>query len=185
MYSEKYNKLFWGLVITLFDFRIMGFNILPDLIGYIIIISALLSLQSHHKGYGKAKMFAIVLLVLSVTDIYQIDDNILNGFTVNTTTIIFMIISSITVILDILMVYFIINTILELALSSNFDELYETAQFRWKAYLIINSIFLLVSPFMINVPEDIVILIIIPLTLIVMIIKIMFIGLIRQVSKVY
>ncbi len=185
MYSEKYNKLFWGLIITLLDFRIMGFNILPDIVGYIMIIYALTDLEKHHSDYEKAKPFAVALLIFSITDIYQTNGNILNGFTINNSTIIFMIISSITLILDTFMVYYIINPIIQLVQNSNFYELKKITKFRWKAYLVVNLIFLAIIPFTINLSEHVITWITIVLVLLMFVVKILFISLIKRLSKIY
>lgn len=185
MYRDKYNKLYWGLIIILLDIRIMGFDVLPDLWGYIMILSALSSLESSHKGFGKAKPFAIVLLILSIMDIYQINGNALNGFTVNNTTIIFMMITTVAIAMDIFMVYYITISIMELAENSNLNELYEITLCRTKSYVVSNLIFLAIIPFTLNMPQDIVIGISIVSGLVVFVVKILFVNLIRMTSKVF
>ena len=185
MYSDKYSKLYRGLIIILLDFRIMGFDVIPDLVGYIMILSAIASLEGYHKEIGKAKPFAIGLLILSITDIYQINENVLNGFTINNTTIIFMIITAVSVVMDIFMVYYITHSIMELTKRNNLNKLYETTHYRVKSYVVVNLIFLAIIPFTLNMPEDVVIGISILSGLVVFIMKILFINLIRQTSKAF
>lgn len=54
-----FSKLFWGFLIILLDFRIQGFDILPDIIGYLMIYSGLTQLiyLSEHFKYAKNTLF--------------------------------------------------------------------------------------------------------------------------------
>lgn len=54
-----YSKLFWGFLILLLDFRINGFDIIPDLIGYLFISNGLGMLNTWNPHFEQAKKFAL------------------------------------------------------------------------------------------------------------------------------
>lgn len=39
--ASSINKLFWGLLLVLLDVKINQLDILPDIIGYLIVVSGL------------------------------------------------------------------------------------------------------------------------------------------------
>lgn len=69
MYRENYFKIMVGLVF-LIDIRIGSIDILPDFFGYLIISVALTSLSSLNGMFRKAKIKAIILIVLTIPDMF-------------------------------------------------------------------------------------------------------------------
>ena len=63
--------IFWGLLFTAINIRIQGVDIVPDPIGYIMVIIGLGKIQAYCSLFENAKKFAIILLVLSLINIYQ------------------------------------------------------------------------------------------------------------------
>ncbi|MFO7612964.1 MAG: hypothetical protein R6W99_10900 [Clostridia bacterium] len=66
----SYRKLFWGFIF-LFDFRIGGFDILPDFIGFIFIYIGLRALSGRNIEFKRAGNLALPLIFMSVFDLYQ------------------------------------------------------------------------------------------------------------------
>ncbi|MBN2558373.1 MAG: hypothetical protein JXB33_06455 [Clostridia bacterium] len=66
----SYRKLFWGFIF-LFDFRIGGFDILPDFIGFIFIYIGLKALAGKDAEFKRAGSLALPLIFMSVLDVYQ------------------------------------------------------------------------------------------------------------------
>jgi hypothetical protein len=66
------GKVFWGYFLILLDFRVNGLDILPDFVGYFLIIAGLAGLSAESVWFGKAKPFAWISLLLSLSDIYQV-----------------------------------------------------------------------------------------------------------------
>lgn len=126
-----FNKILWGFIF-LFDFRINGFDILPDFIGYILIFLGLKMLAERNENFNKAKLLALPLIFLSLLDIYQTQDNaqvVSHSFFVEIIGIAFMVIS-------LIMVYRICLGISEMAGMKSDTELEIKAMQRWKIYLI-------------------------------------------------
>ncbi|QOX64940.1 hypothetical protein FRZ06_17100 [Anoxybacterium hadale] len=63
--------VFWGLILTAINVRIQGFDIVPDPIGYIMAIIGLGRVTVYDSHFENAKKFALILLVLSLINVYQ------------------------------------------------------------------------------------------------------------------
>ena len=57
------NRIFIGNLFVFLDFKFNGFDIIPDFIGYLIIISGLTLLSQYHSKYADAKKFALFLFL--------------------------------------------------------------------------------------------------------------------------
>ncbi|MBD2869254.1 hypothetical protein [Paenibacillus arenilitoris] len=64
--EQALRRLGWGLVLPMIDIHIIIVDLLPDFIGYAMIVSALHRLSSEHSAFRKAKAAAIALLLLSL-----------------------------------------------------------------------------------------------------------------------
>lgn len=65
--------VFWGLVISIIDIRINGVNLIPDFIGYLIIIVGLGRAKELDSSFKIARFASWILAPLAVTDIIKID----------------------------------------------------------------------------------------------------------------
>lgn len=69
--------IFWAYVFILFDFRINGFDLLPDIVGFLLIVYGLTGLKRYTMAFAAAQKYAIVMTLLSVADVmilYATDD---------------------------------------------------------------------------------------------------------------
>ncbi|MDD3169082.1 MAG: hypothetical protein PHC91_06415 [Eubacteriales bacterium] len=60
-----------GLIFTAINIRIQGFDIVPDVIGYLIVIRGLGKIEKYEVKFSAAKKTAYVLAVLALFNIYQ------------------------------------------------------------------------------------------------------------------
>ncbi|HZI61313.1 MAG TPA: hypothetical protein VFD62_11395 [Pyrinomonadaceae bacterium] len=68
-----FNLIFWGLLFVVLDIRISSVDlVLPDFVGYILIASGLSRLASHHQWFRTARIFAIILIFVSLTTLVEI-----------------------------------------------------------------------------------------------------------------
>ncbi|WP_113672144.1 hypothetical protein [Vallitalea guaymasensis] len=144
-----FNKLFWGFIF-LFDFRIGGIDILPDIIGYILFYQGLSILEEKNEYFGKAKKFAFPMIFLAIFDIYQPQINEIGG---NPLGVIGILMGITSLILGIMMVYNICNGIANEARLTNNHQLESQANNRWHLYLINNIIIIagIIIPMIIGV----------------------------------
>ena len=130
-----YSKLLWGFIF-LFDLRIGGFDVLPDIIGYIFFYQGLSILEDKNEFFSNAKKFALPMIFISIFDIYQVSNP--NEFSNNSLGILGIILGLIVVVINLMMVYNICFGIASEARETNNFELESKANSAWKLYLISN-----------------------------------------------
>ncbi|OEH92907.1 hypothetical protein [Bacillus solimangrovi] len=67
--NYPFTLLIWGYVITIFDFRINGFNIVFDSIGWIMVAFAIAKLPNI-RSFTFAKRAAVIVVFLSLPEIF-------------------------------------------------------------------------------------------------------------------
>lgn len=67
--SKALRRFSWGFLLVLLDFEIGGFDLTVDLIGFVLMRSAIVHLGTTRADYLKAKPYAVILAVLSVVNI--------------------------------------------------------------------------------------------------------------------
>ena len=150
MYAKGYKLLFWGMIFLTFNINLGFINILPDFLGYILIYSGLNILSSQHKLFIKGKIYALILILLTIKDVlYDPSSNILAGNNYNTEFII-IIIPTIVTIIKLYLIYILCKGIYDLCKEYGLDELMDRTALSWKIYLIVALIYLAYAPFSIN-----------------------------------
>ncbi|MCT4598270.1 MAG: hypothetical protein N4A50_10385 [Vallitalea sp.] len=135
-----YKKLFWGFIF-LFDFRFNGFDILPDIIAYILFYQGLTILEEKNEFFGIAKKFTIPMIVISIFDIYQPQ---MNEFGSNSLGVFGILLGIISVVLGLIIIYNICKGIGHEARLINNVELESQSNNRWLLFLI-NDIFIMIG----------------------------------------
>ena len=155
MYAKGYKRLFWAMVIISFNINIGFINILPDFIGYIFIYSSLCILSSQHKLYEKGKIPTVILILLTLKDIWNDpSSNILAGEIYNV-GILTLIIGSIVIIIKIYLIWILCTGVYELCKERGLNELLESSRSSMKFYLVISLIYLFYASFSINIYSDV------------------------------
>lgn len=139
-----FSLVFWGFLF-MFDFRIQGLDILPNIVGYLLMYSGLANLSSYSSEFAAAKKYSVPLAVLSLFSLYQIQKP-LGQLSFDPLTLGLTIIGLVTAVLDLLLVYHLCLGIVEMAKNQANDELQDLAERRWKYYLFYKVIFALWFP---------------------------------------
>lgn len=142
MYASGYNKMFWAMIFIIFNFNLGTINLLPDFIGYLLIYFALKELIPQYELYEKGRVPAIVLTLLTITDIVN--------FNYNNNSIFLSMRSSIIIALNLYLIYIICKSIESLAEERRLEELKAKVEKRWKVYLITSIILIFYNPFIIT-----------------------------------
>lgn len=71
MNESGFNKLYWGFLFIMLSFRIQGFDILPNIVGYLFFAAGFSSLVSSSNYFSIAAKYNIPMIILSVFSIYQ------------------------------------------------------------------------------------------------------------------
>ncbi|MDA8229102.1 MAG: hypothetical protein M0T74_15640 [Desulfitobacterium hafniense] len=182
MYVQvAFRRLFYGLMLVLFDFRIQSLDILPDFIGYGLVVSALAKLSEIHLHFNKARIFAIFLLLTSFLDLFADPSTNMSSLVPSDTTVQPMIFSAIAGIFRMFMIYYLCEGIRESALP-NYESLAASAKLSKNVFLVVNYLWLFLMPFSLNVSRQIFsleMLLLIP----VFIAEIMLIGLVHRAGR--
>jgi hypothetical protein len=66
-------RIFWGLLFVVLDIRINSIDlILPDFIGYILVVTGLNFLAPQDRWFRRARVFAIIMTFVSITSLIEI-----------------------------------------------------------------------------------------------------------------
>lgn len=152
MITEAYRRLFWGFFLILMDFRISGFDIFPDIVGYLFFVGALKTLSEQSGFFTKAISLNTGMLFLSIFTLYERPNNnqgihLADGFLGPIGSLL----AFIGFFVSLLLVYRIFMGIREMALNHQREDLGLESEKRWKQYLflqfaVIFALFLLIFP---------------------------------------
>lgn len=134
MYRDGLNKVFWGFLFTVLDFRIQGFDILPDIIGYILFALGFSALAAGSEYFSKAGKFNIPLLILSIFSVYERPAQG-TGVQVGILGPLGIVLGIAVIVLNLLVIYNLFMGIRELAHQRGRYDLSNEAESRWKQYL--------------------------------------------------
>lgn len=133
-------NLLWTAYIFLFDVRIMGFDVLPDVVGYILMAIGLSRLASLNKHFSTAAKIAPIAALVSLASFYQPPATGAPMFAFGGPTFKTPIGASLTVAgviliaLNLVVVYHTVAGIIQLAKSRKDNEVIEAAEARWGEY---------------------------------------------------
>lgn len=71
MNRSGFDKLYWGFLFIMIDFKIQGFDILPDIVGYILFAIGFSILAERSTYFKKSTAFNIPMIILSIFSIYE------------------------------------------------------------------------------------------------------------------
>ena len=136
MSENGFNKLYWGFLFVMIDFKINGFDILPDIIGYIFFAVGFSMLAVNSIYFVKARNFNIPMIILSVFFIYEkpaqgggIQLGPLGWFGV--------LLGIASFVLGLLVIYYLFQGIKEMAGKQEQMDICEEADKRWNQYLLL------------------------------------------------
>lgn len=68
--KPAYSRVAWGLALTLIDFRIQNFDILPDLVGYALIMAGLSGVMPKNRYFDVGRITAFILMIYSISYLF-------------------------------------------------------------------------------------------------------------------
>jgi len=130
------NKFYWGFLFIMMDIKISGFDILPDIIGYILFAIGFSILAEKSNFFINAENVNIVMIILSVFNIYE---KPFQGegvqFGVYGTLSVLLAIASL--VFSLLVVYNLFMGIKDLAKTKAKFDIIEEVDKKWNQYLIL------------------------------------------------
>jgi hypothetical protein len=134
MYKNGFNMLYWGFLFTMLDFKLQGFDILPDIVGYILISVGLKILLEQSGYFKKAAIFNIPMIVLSIFSIYEPPAKGGSGINFGPFGLIGIPLMIAGIVFSLLVIYNIFKGIEEMALIRNQMDIADESRQRWGQY---------------------------------------------------
>ena len=173
-----FNRIFWGMLF-MFDFRIGGFDILPDIIGYILFFLGLNILENKDSYFKTAKKFTYPLLIISLIDIYQSPREF---YGITSYEIMIFIVSIISTISFILLIYNVCKGIGHMARIKEKHDLDDISTKRWQYFLMVH-VFSIISIIVGLVFPALLLIIVIPLFVAMLIVLILIMTLFKRAER--
>lgn len=146
------RRLGWGLVVQIIDFNLFFFDLLPDFIGYIMMASALHQLSSEHSIFKRAKWTAIAMIFLSLPSV-AMKTNITNS-DFSSIPLSLHLYSQAMMALHVLLAFWVFNGLYALAQQAGHSILLDSIHIRRNLYLLIFITQLIFYPFLLNVDDS-------------------------------
>lgn len=144
------NKLYWGFLFIMISFRIQGFDILPDIVGYLFFASGFNNLASSSTYFITASKYNIPMIILSIFSIYQSPVQG-GGIQLGSLGIFSIPLAIVSFVLNLLVVYNLFMGIKDIAQKQEQFGLVKESDERWNQYKIL-QIAILFSLILIFIP---------------------------------
>ncbi len=138
MYGEGLSKIFWGFLFIMVDVRIMGFDILPDIVGFILFAIGFGLLASGSDYFVKARSLNVPMIALSIFSIYEAPAQG-GGIHLGPFWLLGVLIGIGTIVLTLMVVYNLFMGIKDLAGQNELQQLADEAEERWKQFWMLQA----------------------------------------------
>ncbi|MCM3781655.1 hypothetical protein M3231_01600 [Neobacillus mesonae] len=148
------RRISWGFMFVLFDVNIGTFDILPDLIGYLIIFSGLSQLGQNDIDFRRAKWLSFILFICSLAGIFAPAVNYVSFASMPLSVHIF---GQLTSLLTFILLVLIFRGLESLKLWEFFQEeeqLKQVIRFRRNGLLGLQALTMILYPFGFNVDSS-------------------------------
>ncbi|MFS0722525.1 hypothetical protein [Paenibacillus sp. 1P07SE] len=176
----NFRKLAWAFLLILLDIHIFIFDIFPDFIGYLLIISALHKLDRHYSGYKKAWPVALVLCVLSLVPTppqFSLQQQ------APPPSPLWVGITGLHLVLLLVLVFAILSTLTRHASSQGLQELAYASRNRMRFFCFLQLVMLFVTPYSLNTDDAV--LAVVALTILLLLAMILIMFLFRKSAKAF
>lgn len=136
MNESGFGKLYWGFLFIMIDFKIQGFDILPDIIGYILFAVGFGILASNSIYFIKVQKFNIIMIILSIFSIYEAPTQG-GGIQLGSFGLFSILIVVASIVFSLLVIYNMFMGIKDMAEQHKQMDLYTEADKRWNQYLLL------------------------------------------------
>lgn len=134
MTERAFRNFYFGFLFVMIDFRLNGFDLLPDVVGYAFFAAGLSVLAERNFHFSNARTFNIVMIILSLFSIYERPVQNTGGFNINFDPLGFLI-GIASLIFSLLVIYHIFMGIKTMADEIEESSISEEAEQRWKQCL--------------------------------------------------
>ncbi|GBF74126.1 hypothetical protein PA598K_02457 [Paenibacillus sp. 598K] len=176
----NFRKLSWGFLFVLLDIRLGFIDILPDFVGYLLILSALRQLDRHYPGYNKAWPAAVVLCLASLVPVGPQFNLLLQPLPPSP---LWVGLTGLHQLLLLALVVAIFGTLTRHARSQGKIELANASRNRMRLFVLLQLALLFTLPYSLNTTDTVGF--IIPLTILMLLAMILLVFLCRKAAKTF
>ncbi|GAE36587.1 hypothetical protein [Halalkalibacter akibai] len=161
-YQTGLSLLFWGLILTFFNFNLNEMSILPNFVGFIIIIFAIKKMVPLSQQIQKLLPWTYIMVVLSFFNWFSplFDYSItshnseLSGFNIETPELnFFSLIDTLEIVIGLIFTYFLMNFYISLARASVEERWSELYQRRKRFYMWTHGLMAFLIPLAMLMPQ--------------------------------
>jgi hypothetical protein len=134
MVKKGLDKFFIGFIFIMLSFTVKGFDIFPDVIGYIFFAFGFRDLILRSEYFKVASKYNIAMIVLSILSLYKMPTQG-EGFHIDYLGILGIVIWIASLVINLLVVYNLFKGIQDISYSQEQYELARESQIKWKHYL--------------------------------------------------
>ena len=134
MNERGFNKFYWGFLFIMVSFRLQGIDILPNVIGYILLGSGFSILSSRSEYFQKAAKLNIPMIILSIFSIYEPPAQG-SGINFGPLGPLGLVLGIASIILGLMVVYNLLMGVKDMAEEEGQGELSLEAEQRWRQYM--------------------------------------------------
>jgi len=181
--KQALNKIFWGYILVLVEIHIVAIDILPDPVGYILIVSGATLLIQDFPVAKKARNLAVILIFVSLPTVIiqqHIDyfllgqPSLFHGWSVYSTGL---------GLVKIILVFYIFQLLMSIVKTSGNQALLTRTSRTFKVYITIMLAGAITTPFSLNIAGDELIWLTVLSGIISFIMEIVFLVLLRSIRK--
>lgn len=149
--NNYYKKIFSGFLLVMIDINIGTFDIVPDIIGYLLVFSGLVKLYSitEESSFGLARFFAIWMTVGAFYELITVTFRL-----IHLSAFLGYMVMILGVLGELLLVVYIYHGMASHMKALNETELFERFSKENKRYALIQGVSLVAMSFSINIPKD-------------------------------
>lgn len=136
MNINAFNKFYWGFLFIMIDFKLQGFDILPDIVGYLFFAAGFSMLALNSEYFKRAGRQNIGMIILSIFFIYEPPAQG-GGIQLGPLGVYGILIGILSMILSLFVVYNLFMGIKEMSLAAGRMDIYDEADNRWRQFLAI------------------------------------------------
>lgn len=185
--NTYFNRMFWGMILVFFDINLGSIDILPNIVGFIMIATAISGLSSdtkEEKSFKKGEVYAWIMVCLACIDIILKFSGYGNQ-DIGIAPSWIIIYGQLSSVINLIMVYYICKGIYNLGEKAANTEISISARDRWIYYFISTSSTSILMAFTLNFKEGILTTFIIIVVVINFIINILIMALVRKASRTF
>jgi hypothetical protein len=144
MYKSGFDKLFWGFFFIMIDFKLNGFDIFPDIIGYILFAIGFGILATNSIYFERARNYNIPMIILSIFSIYEKPAEVTGGVHLGQFGLIGVVLTILSIALTLLVVYNLFMGIKDMAEKQGLMFIYDDADSCWRQFIFLQLAALLI-----------------------------------------